>query len=424
MDIVSIINAPRLTVETIRNEALSKLRPGQTVEARVLSPTRDNQVRLSIRGREVRAHTGIQMAAGNKLLLSVVRTGSPLQMKVLRKASESQVQTRALRAALPRQAPLHQLFSRLTELSTAGPRLGKGGQEAALSSNPAGASTRLPPQPRIPLIPTGIAKASLTRSPPPSHTGPSGPGQLDLELLQTTQRILTQALQQGEPLTPTRLRTAFEHSGLFLEARLAAGLKPEGDLKASLLQLLSQLRGRLSAEMPTGSSETTRQEPASPSSPAMRLLLDLLSQTEGSLARLLVNQLTSLPVDEGVKQVWQFELPIRLSQQMDEFRLQISCDEQQQSGEKEAGWTVRLDFDLAGLGPVSSRLVLRGNRISSHFTTPREGTRRLIEQTLPALEQAFSRAGLQVGHLTARQDQLVPERSFHRPPFPLLDEQA
>ncbi len=404
MDITSLISMPRLTVETIRSEALNKLLPGQILNARVLSATHGSQVRLNIQGNEVRAHTGIQMAAGERLLLSVVRAGNPMQMRVIRGTPESLVQSRAFRSALPRQAPLHQLLNRLTEHATTARQSGERVRESVLSSESTGTPSRLPVQ---------------------TPLGPSGPVRMDTELSRITQRILNQVLRGSESLTPVRLRMMFEQSGLFLEARLATGQGLQSDLKAGLLQLQSQLLARLGAEAPDGGSKSVRQEPPSPTSPSMRFLSDMLSQTEGSLARLLLNQLASLPADEGGKQVWQFELPIQLSQQMNGFRLQISRDEQRQPGQQEGSWAVRIDFDLAGLGPVSSRLVLNGNRISSHFDTQDEGARRRIEQALPVLEQAFSRAGFEVGHLTARQDdRVMMESPLPRLPFPLLDEQA
>ena len=456
MNIIDLIAAPRLSVERIRSEALGSLRPGQQIGARVLSATRDHQVLLAIGGQRVRAQTRVGLRAGERLLLSVTNTGNPLQLQVLNQSPVVPARARALRAALPKQAPLQQLFGRLRDFTAdtgtrppapaavdpfpgnppsvhaaAGQPPGKGNPPPSAGARgapvaPSPSPAQPDPASRPPVAPAAVSTppplnaaeplpSPLSRAAPPTGRPP------DRDLSQRITQVLAQALDADEAVTPARLRRAFGDSGLLLEARLAAGQRAGPDLKGSLLQLRTLLRERLEAPL------TVDRHPGPPATThsGLSLIQELLSQTESGLARVLINQLASLPPDDGGKQVWQFELPVRLAERIDCFRFQVSRDGG--GGEREtaqAGWNVRIDFDLAGLGPVCSHLSLRGGRISSHFVARREATGRLLEQALPQLQRAFTRAGLEVGRLSARHDEHLEALPLPGPSHPLLDEKA
>lgn len=246
---------------------------------------------------------------------------------------------------------------------------------------------------------------------------------MDEDLLPALQRILSHRLSSEENLNSARLRQGFEQSGLLLESRLAAGQEPVNDLKASLLHLLFRLRTRLG--MPPGQGqETLPRSNAGQQTEVARQLTELLSQTESSLARILVNQLRSAGLEDGQKQMWHFELPIHQTDDSDNFQLRIGRETGTRDDKNETTWSVRLDFDLAPLGPVSGLLTLSGDEISSHFTAARRDSAKLLERAMPQLNDAFIRAGLKVGKLTACEGKIDNEKSPPKSPAPLLDERA
>ncbi len=377
-------------------------------------------------------------------MLSVAKASNPLELKLLKETSLAEVQARAFRTALPKQAPLSRLLYRLQTFTSGN---WQRATESLMQKQPAQSPTAAPlidPRKQVGLRLWGptrpdpmltdqhraspaktSATDALSSSRPVISKGPVQQMQepMDEDLMPAIQRILNHRLSAKEGLNPAHLRQAFEQSGLLLETRLAAGQQPVNDLKASLLHLLFQLRTRLG--MTPGADREAILRPDSGQQPEItRQLADLLSQTESSLARILVNQLRSAVTDEGLKQIWHFELPIHQMDDSDSFRLQIGREAGNRNGQKETIWSVRLNFDLAPLGPVSSHLTLSGDEISSHFTAARRDSAKLLEQAMPQLNEAFVRAGLKVGKLTACEGEIEGEEASLVSPAPLLDERA
>ncbi len=83
-----------------------------------------------------------------------------------------------------------------------------------------------------------------------------------------------------------------------------------------------------------------------------------------------------------------------------------------------------LNFNIPPTGPVCARLSLMADEISSHFTAELDAGVKRIEQLLPTLNEAFSRAGLKVGKLSASQGSAVKRPDQPIFPSPLLDERA
>ena len=446
MRISDLITHPRLAVENARSGALASLRPGQVLQARVINAA-DGNARLRIGNLELNARTPLQLEAGQRLTLSVVRTGSPMEMKLLRETSPQAIQAQVLRTALPRQIPLAPLMKRFDKLTGSPFPTTKAVPEAALEpGKPATPTDRFQPgsniaaaPPRASTLPTDEVSQPVlpTASRPESaasvaapQTAPRENNPLPGGLLRAVQQVLDHQLSTEERLTPARLRRVFEQSGLFLEARLAEGAEPRRDLKSDLLRLMTQL----SLVDPKGGRHTNPasprtdnpQQPA-PATPLANLLGELRSQAEAGLSRILINQVAALPQSDSTQQVWTFDLPVRQGQNSDNFTLQISREDTGKSTDAAAAgtvWSVHLQFDLSDLGPVSSRITLKDGEISSHFTAERADTVARIASAMPKLNQALSRAGLEIGSLSAGQGSIgTIEGPAQRMPR-LLDEKA
>lgn len=467
MQITDLTINPRLIIEQIRSQGLELLRAGQVIQATVIEPTKQGIAKLSIGGTEVQARTQVSLVAGERLILDVVKAGKLPELRLIREPTIKQLQAQAMRELLPRQAPLHQLIDNIRSLAAGS---AKPATPPAPASPPGATGTAGQPGNRSTTAPqqasleetaaqirqmlnktTGTNTPSVPdRSMTPGESKPS-PGTPSLpatnqksppipqplrdalgpEVAEKVHKILSHTVGEKQPLTPERIRQAFESSGLFLEPKLAAGTAPAVDLKDSLLRLLFQLHPNLAGKTPgkgrqRGGNPDNINSRALPAA-AARLFADLQLQTEGALARIQMHQLASLPQEEGTRQVWQFELPVAMPKSTDSFMLQIEKEQRANGQEQETVWSVTLHFNIDPLGQVSARLVLGDEQISSFFTAELANTARELENALPKLSDAFLRAGLKVGKLGARQGiktEQTGELHPPRPNFPLLDEKA
>lgn len=91
---------------------------GQLLEATVATPVDQGRLTVVIGGTRLEASTDSPLRPGQNLLVRVERQAEPVVLRVLeRRPSPLEVQASALRAALPRQAPLPPLFANLDLLA-------------------------------------------------------------------------------------------------------------------------------------------------------------------------------------------------------------------------------------------------------------------------------------------------------------------
>ena len=367
---------------------------GQIVAATVTSRPQSGHVTLRIGIQQVQAQAGnINLQQGQRLELQVVELGRVPSLRVIGTVRPDPVRA-ALRSALPRQQPLSTLFSQL----------------AQLLAKPASIS---------PVV-AEVARNLIARL--PDH------------------RQLSSA--EG-------LRQALRDSGLLLESRLAShGRRTPDltqDLKANLLRLIDALRNlaanigpektrpgphpNLSRPLPPAampaSAPTTQAELARlpgtparnvPESPGRDLLpapasqavprLDLAEQVESALARIRVNQLSSLNQDRAAASEWLVELPARRGDQIDTWQLQVRRDDTSKQGDNrpnDGRWSAILQFDLPNLGAMEARVNLTDETISSVFIAECEGAVAVVEKHLPHLRSRLEALGLEVARLGCRQ---------------------
>ena len=154
-----------------------------------------------------------------------------------------------------------------------------------------------------------------------------------------------------------------------------------------------------------------------------QIMMELMRQVEGVLARGQVQQLNSLHAEQQVRPMWAMELPLRSDQGIDLFDLRIERDKQQGEEYTEVmPWSITLAFDLHGLGPVRAVVSLRGDQISTRFWAEHPETNLLFNQHLDLLHSQLSHAGINVGKLEC-QCGTLPEATDNMDPV-LLDEKA
>jgi len=355
--------AERLRTTGDTNALLARLRPGQQLQAQVLE-VRLGQILLRIGDTTLAAQSNIPLASGARLQLRVEQGLPTPVLRILPDTPQpSAPSITLLRHALARQLPAIEIRQQL-------------------------------------------ARLALEKTEAPS-------------LARTTAAMLKTGVPTDQ-LDAATVRHQFERSGLFLEARLAAGTPPPADdRKLMLLRLRQQL-------LPEGRITAVAERPAEDGvlRPRGDQLLDrLLTLVEGELGRIQQHQARTLPGDDPNRQVWQFELPLRQGTQHQEVTIHIERDRKTPTEDRSStDWRVDIHFDFGELGKVSARVSLCDGQVRCAFHSQRPATARRFEQALSRLESRLKDAGLEVAALSSLEG--MPRHSGTASPVGLLDEQA
>lgn len=418
---------------TRSDSPLATWRVGQVLAATVISSPSAGQSELRIGNLLVKAQTGsLNLTAGQTLRLEVTSLKELPVLKLLNLLQQSPV-SQALRNVLPRQQPLTPLFTALARLA---------------------------------------------------NTSGSGPP-LDPAISRLARELLARLPDPASVSRPNSLQQALRDSGQFLESKLAQSVTARPplakgetlarDFKANLLRLVQVLRenvansapatsraaasapataqtsaAQLSSQLASSLASSVRLPPgmlSDPSAPLQRGMpplpvplaalaqlaksgapltaQELLRHVEGALARVQLNQLSSLPVERQLAPEWLIELPVRRDTQTDIWSLRISRDP---DGDKDTvpgtapDWTVMLAFDLPGLGPMQTRVSLRGDRVTAQFFSQTQGMLPVISEHLPLLQARLQQVGLQVDDLSCHHGQIPAPAS--PPKTRILDERV
>lgn len=269
-------------------------------------------------------------------------------------------------------------------------------------------------------------------------------------LMALVDQILAQRLPaaaEARPVTAEALKAAVARSGVFLEARQAAGEAPtpQTDLKAALQNLRDLLRpaveGAPTARLPLPGEASNEAQPQ-PGRPAMRstpeqdaaastpakarpapprdglltpqpaaepsltsaarpatIAQALFGQAEAALDRIALAQYASLPqeaarLDQQPPARWLTEIPLALPNGTAVLPLEIERDPPQSSSATPDAplWRVRFALDVEPLGALQGVVTLQGRAIGVSFWAEREDTSRLLRQATPDLETSLLRS--------------------------------
>lgn len=425
-----------------RTETLSTWRVGQVLAATVIANPQPGQSELRIGNLRVTAQTGtLQLTPGQNLRLEVASLREQPVLKLLGLLQQNPV-TAALRDALPRQQPLAPLFTALTRLASGTAQTQDLAQ--AVTRVARELFTRLPDAAGVATA-TGLRQAlrdsglfletklaQATAPPPgmPPKTTPQPGPELNRDFKANLLRLVSVLRENVANSAPG---TAARGTAMAAAANGAPAPLPLPAAAANAAAM-SRVPSGLPPELGAAAAPLQRgQPPLPPLSPArlaqvMDVLTprELLRQGEGALARVQVNQLSSLPQDRHPGMEWLIELPVRRDQEVDVWNLRISRDPERgpgrETGESTGGWSVMLAFDLPGIGPMQTRVNLRGERISAQFFSQTAGVLPLVHEHLPLLEARLRQAGLQIEELSCHHGQIPPAATPK--PARLLDERA
>lgn len=131
-------------------------------------------------------------------------------------------------------------------------------------------------------------------------------------------------------------------------------------------------------------------------------LQNLQNKTENALAKVVLDQLYSVPKDDSGKQVWAFELPFLMNQHVETLKMEIQRDKKNAAADTSTQhWSVNLTLTPPNLGEVQCVISYQNGVVNTYFKNQQPQTTNLITQHLDGLKQQMQRVGLIAGLMSA-----------------------
>ncbi|MGB9671419.1 MAG: flagellar hook-length control protein FliK, partial [Halothiobacillaceae bacterium] len=173
-----------------------------------------------------------------------------------------------------------------------------------------------------------------------------------------------------------------------------------------------------------------RTNPDPPTAPAPQgsatspLADTLRGAIEGALARVHLNQISSLQTQGTEQAQWVMEFPLPKGHGETPLKLRLERDGKRAgAGAGASGWRLDLDFSLEPLGPLRASVLMRGEQLNVRLWAERPDTLSRIQTHLDLLDAGLRRTGLEVVHLACYPGQPVTSGAGDeaRPAGGLLD---
>ncbi len=443
------------TSPVTRSEPLSTWRVGQILAATVVANPQPGVADLRIGSLLVKAQTGgLTLTPGQSLRLEVASLKQMPVLKLLGLMQQNPLQ-QVLRDVLPRQQPLPLLFTALARLIMPTPTTTQRSPSLSpevltlarnlLDNLPSTARASTADGLRQAIRDSGLflesKLAQAAAQPAATNVRPDALARdFKANLLRLVQVIRDTAASsapagtRANPLLNTGTGTTAAPGA---PARPATSAPP---LPAALAAALASAAPAATAtRLPPGTlldpgAPLQRGQPPQPPVHLAQLIKGqelTLTQTElqrfaeGALARVQLHQLSSLPQERMPLPEWLIELPLRRDGETDVWNLRIGRDaerERDNPDDATPAWSVMLAFDLPGIGPMQSRVTLRGDRVTAQFFSRIQGVLPLVVEHLPLLQARLQHVGLSVEELTCHHGEIPKPKA--PPPTRILDERA
>lgn len=229
------------------------LQPGSVVDAQVLKILSDNLVRIAISSLAIDVLSEVPLSVGQTLQLAVSQTEAGVRLAVVGQSGTAATDT----ATLAPDAPV----SAVVSPSPGAAPLRNGLTPVERIAVSAAAATAATQQDSLASLFANLGVAASSRALPP-------------KLQQAILQVLAQRTSFDPALSGNDVKNAFQKSGIFLEASLAAGSVPPAtgvpDLKAALIVLRQALVSSLGASDNPAAAAATQQpvQPAASDTPA------------------------------------------------------------------------------------------------------------------------------------------------------------
>ena len=164
------------------------------------------------------------------------------------------------------------------------------------------------------------------------------------------------------------------------------------DFKGDLFKLMDTLKQGITQKNELALTETQ-----------VEGLRHLQNKTENALANVVLDQLHSIPKEDSNKQVWAFELPFLMNNQIETLKMEIQRDKTKQSSVDELtpNWAVNLTLSPPKLGEVQCVISYHDGVVNTHFKNEQPQTTVLISQHLENLKLQLQRVGMVAGLMSA-----------------------
>ena len=133
----------------------------------------------------------------------------------------------------------------------------------------------------------------------------------------------------------------------------------------------------------------------------LNLIKEMQQKTESSLAKIILNQLTSLPKDEGPRQAWIIDIPYLNKESADSVRIEIDHEKQNNNEEKQENWTVSITVTPPNLDTIHCKISCFDKTINTRFWSDTQDVVTKITEHLDYLKLQFEKVGINAGHMTA-----------------------
>ncbi|MDO9423761.1 MAG: flagellar hook-length control protein FliK [Methylobacter sp.] len=241
-------------------------------------------------------------------------------------------------------------------------------------------------------LPPAMAQAELIKQLPQLIKNETVP--------QSLQRIAAEILQnltQKEPLLNSPgLQQSAAHPKQLSEAELLtlkldmADALGNEDFKANLLKFIQALKQELTAQ---DAQHTIQAD--------IDLLKNLQNKTENTVAKLVLDQLMSLPKEDNPKQLWVIDIPFIDRQQAETVKIEIQRDKENKQQSDSSDWSVNITITPPKLGTIHCRVSCQHDVINTYFNSQKTQTAELIEHNLDYLKKQLEESGLTTGHMDA-----------------------
>jgi len=211
-------------------------------------------------------------------------------------------------------------------------------------------------------------------------------------------RLAKEILDSLSPLkgsiTPKQLEKSINQSGTWLEAKLAQVTEKnqsdiQNDFKAHLFKFQQALKQPIEAK-PASKIPT----------PELNLIKEMLQKTEHSLARIILNQLATLPKDDAPRQSWSFDLAFIHKEFAEPVKVEIEREKQSYQPPSEENWSVNITISPPGLGTIHCKLSCIDKTVNTRFWSDNRQAVNKIHHHLNTLKSQFEQAGIKPGQLS------------------------
>ena len=192
-----------------------------------------------------------------------------------------------------------------------------------------------------------------------------------------------------------------------------AGILGSEDFKANLLKFIHILKQEIAHQ---GAQQFNQAD--------LDLLKDLQNKSENTVAKIVLDQLMSLPNEDSPKQLWIIDIPFTDLHRAETVKIEIQRDKEKKQSSGSHDWSVNITISPPKLDTIHCLVSYQNNVINTFFKSRNSQTTELIKYNLDYLKNQLEEAGLTTGHMDAHDGHYKNQPSYPLSGKKLFDEKA